>query len=365
MKTQLLYKLIFAFILIPAISCANNVHDKWNGKHTKEKTIKKEFSVSSDATLKVNNSYGNINITTYEGSTISIEVKIKTNGNNLEKVQKKLDDIDVEFNATSSMVSAKTKFSKNKSKSIWNWGKNNNVNMEINYIIKMPITNNVDLNNDYGSIDLDKLEGRAYISCDYGKITTKGLMASNNSISFDYSNNCYFEYINSGKINADYSGYTVGKTKNLDINADYTKSEIELAEDINYNCDYGSLKIGNANNVVGNGDYLTLRLGTIYKNVGIKADYGSIKIEKMAANAGNIDIESDYNGITIGYAPDYNFSFDIDLEYASLRDASDFEFTKKRIESSDKYYQGYHGNANSGNMIRIKSEYGSVTFKRN
>ncbi|WP_460218730.1 hypothetical protein [Psychroserpens sp. MEBiC05023] len=364
MKTQLLYKLLFAFILIPSLAFATS-HGKMKGKHTKEKTIKKEFDVSTNATLKVDNSYGNINITTYEGSTISFEVYIKVNGNDLDKVQDKLNDINVEFDASSTNVSAKTLFSKNKSNSWWNWGKNNKVNMEINYMIKMPITNNVDLSNDYGSIDLDKLEGHAKINCDYGKITTKELMADNNKITFDYTNNSYFEYIESGSINADYSGYTVGKTKTLDINADYTKSEIEVAEDINYNCDYGSLKIKNANSITGNGDYLTLRLGTIYKSVGIKADYGSIKIENMAANANDIEIESDYNGITIGYDPAYNFNFDIDLEYASLRDADNFEFTTRRIKSSDKYYQGYHGNPNSGNMIRIKSEYGSVTFKRN
>ncbi|WCO03042.1 hypothetical protein [Psychroserpens ponticola] len=363
MKTQLLYKLLFAFILIPTLTFGGN-SNKWSGEHTKEKTIKKEFQVSSNATLKVNNSYGNIDIITYEGSTISIEVHIKTNGNDLEKVQEKIDDIDIEFNASSTSVMAKTLFSKNKSKSWWNWGKNNNVNMSINYIIKLPITNNVDLNNDYGSITLDKLEGRAEINCDYGKITTKELMADHNDINFDYTNNAYFEYIKSGSINADYSGYTVGKAKSLDVNADYTKSEIELAENISYNCDYGSLKINNANNVNGNGDYLTLRLGTIYKNIDIKADYGSIKIGKMAANAGNVEIESDYCGITIGYDSGYAFDFDIDLEYASLRDADGFEFTKKRIESSDKYYQGYYRNSNSGNMIRIKSEYGSVTFKK-
>ncbi|WP_435412537.1 hypothetical protein [Psychroserpens mesophilus] len=363
MKTQLLFKLLFAFMLLPSMIMAGNT--SWSGKHTKEKTIKKDFSVTVDATLKVDNSYGNIDIVTYEGSTISIEVHIKTNGDDMEKVQDKINDIDVEFNASSSFVAAKTIFSKEKSKSWWNWGKNNNVNMSINYIIKLPITNNVDLSNDYGSITLDKLKGRADISCDYGKITTKELMADNNDIRFDYTNNSFFEYIKSGSINADYSGYTVGKAKSLTINADYTKSEVELAEDVSYNCDYGSLKINNANSVNGNGDYLTLRLGTIYKNVSVKADYGSIKIEKMTANAGDVDIESDYCGITIGYDSGYAFNFDIDLEYASLRDTDDFEFTKKRIESSDKYYQGYYGKPNSGNTIRIKTEYGSVTFKKN
>lgn len=363
MKTTLLYKLLFAFILIPTIGFATGTKE-FKGKHTREKTITKEYTVDADATLKVMNSYGNINISTYEGSTITFEVYIKTNGNDLEKVEKKLEDINVEFNASSNMVVAKTTFNKNKSKSWWNWGKSKKVNMEINYMIKMPITNNIDLSNDFGSIDLDKIEGRARISCDYGKITTKELMADNNDISFDYTNNCYFEYIKSGKITADYSSYSVGKAKGLEINADYSKSDIEIAENIDYNCDFGSLKIGKVNNVVGNGDYLTLRLGDVYKNVSIKADYGSIKINKMAANAGNIEIESDFNGITIGYDPAYNFDFDIDLEHTSLRNSEDFEFTNKRERSSKKYYQGYNGNSNSGNMIRIKSEYGSVTFKK-
>lgn len=364
MKSQLLYKAIFALLLIPTLVLGNNKTDL-NGAHTKEKVIKKEFTVNSNATLKVNNSYGNLNVMTYSGNKILIEVTIKTNSDNEEKAQDKLNEITVEFYSSSDLVSAKTIFDKNKSKSWWSWGKNNNVNMEINYLIKLPITNSVDLNNDYGSINLEKLEGRAVINCDYGKITTKELMADNNYISFDYTNNSYFEYIKSGKINADYSGFTVAKAKQLDINADYTKSNIKIAEDVNYNCDYGSFTVENVNNLTGNGDYLTLVIGDVYKNVQIRADYGSIKLGKMTANAGNATIESNYTGITIGYDANYNFKFDINLEYASLRDSDGFEFTKKRIESTDKYYQGYYGSSSSSNLIRINSDYGSVSFKRN
>ena len=361
MKTTLLYKTALILFLIPTIALASN--GNWKGKYTKEKTVKKEFTVNKDALLKVDNSYGNIDIVTYDGNTISIEVNIKTNSNNEDKAQKKLDEINIEFNGSSSLVEAKTKFGKNSS-SWWNWGNNNNVNMEINYIIKMPISNSVDLNNDYGSINLDKLEGRATISCDYGKITTKELMADNNSLNFDYTNNSYFEYIKSGKINADYSGYTVGKTKKLQVSADYTKSIIEVAEDVDYNCDYGSIHIEKANNVTGDGDYLTSRMGDIYKNVTIKADYGSIEIKQMASSAGNVNIESDYTGITIGYNSAYNFNFEIDLEYASLRDKDDLEMSKQRVESSKKYYSGYHGNSNSGNLVKINSDYGSVSLKK-
>lgn len=360
MKTKLHFLVIFFFL-----SHLTFAGTGWNGKHTKEKTIKREFTVHRDALLKISNSYGNINIITYSGNTVSIEVNIKTNGNSLDKVQEKLDNINVDFQASSTMVSAKTIFDKNKSGSWWNWGRSTNVNMEINYLVKLPISNSVDLSNDYGSINLDRLDGHAKINCDYGKITTKELMADNNLISFDYTNNSYFEYIKSGKINADYSGFTVAKTKNLDINADYTKSVVEIAENVNYTCDYGSVTVEKANNVKGNGDYLTARFGEIYKNIQIVADYGSIKIDRMTTNAGNVSIDSDYTGVTIGYDSGYQFKFDIQLDYASLRGAEDFQFIKKKVDSNDKYYQGYHGDANTNNHIKITSDYGSVTFKRN
>lgn len=365
MKTQLLYKTVFALLLIPSLMLGTNSHDKWGGKHTKEKKINKEYTVNSDALVKVDNSYGNIDVVTWSDNRVVIEVTITTNGNDEEKVQKKLDDIDVIFENSPNMVSAKTTFNKNRSNSWWKWNKNNKVNMKINYVIKMPITNQVDFNNDYGSINLDRLEGRATLNCDYGKITTKELMADNNSINFDYTHNSYFEYIKSGKINADYSDYVVAKAKDLEIVADYTKSKVEIAEDVDYNCDYGGITLNQVNSVKGNGDYLTVRLGDVYNNLDIKSDYGSIKIERMMANAGDVNIESDYAGIKIGYQSGYNFSFDIDLEYASLRDDDGLEITKKRIESSDKYYTGYHGSQNSGNMIRIRSDYGSVSFFRN
>jgi hypothetical protein len=359
MNLKIQFRLALITFLIPIISFANAI----GLKTEKERTIKKSFNVSAKATLKIDNSFGNIDIITWNENRIDFDITIKVTGNNAEKVQDKLDGINVEFNSSNDLVSAITKIKKNNN-SWWQWGKNSNLKFEINYIVKMPITNNVDLSNDYGTINLDKLEGVAKLSADYGRINTKELMADNNSISFDYSNNCYFEYIKSGKINADYSGFTVAKAKNIVLNADYTKSIIETAENVNYNCDYGSLKVDSINNFEGNGDYLTLRLGNVFKNVSINANYGSIKIDRLASKAKKIDIKSDYTGITIGYDADFNFDFDIDLDYGSLRESSEFNFINKDVDHSDKHYIGYFGSQNSGNLVKIMSDYGSVTFKK-
>ena len=58
-------------------------------------------------------------------------------------------------------------------------------------------------------------------------------------------------------------------------------------------------------------------------------------------------------------------NFDIDLEFASLRESDGFNFTNKEVDITDKKYNGYYGVKDSGNLVKIDSEYGSVSFKKN
>lgn len=364
MKRTVQFKSLITFLLIPLfVSALSSPNDK--GKYSKEKKINKEYSVSSNANLSIKNSYGNLDIITWNENRIVFEITITTSGNNQEKVEERINDITVEFEGSSSNVSARTKFGKGKSSSWWGNNKKNNVNISVNYIVKIPITNSVNLNNNYGNINLGKLEGQATINCDYGKITTKELMADDNILTFDYSSGCYFEYIKSGSINADYSGFTVGKTKILNINSDYTKSKIEIAEQVNYNSDYGSLNIEKANIINGNSDYVNLKFGSIYDKATIKAGYGSIKIEQLQSSLKALTIKTNYTGSKIGFHPDLNFDFDLDLSYANLSGDSDFNFTYKSVESTQKRYSGYYGNKGSGAKIIIKSNYGGLNFYKN
>ncbi|EDP95296.1 hypothetical protein U8527_15865 [Kordia algicida OT-1] len=362
MKT-LLYKLTLLAFLLPVLTFANNGKGKLKGKYTKEKTITKEYSVNDDALVKIKNSYGAIHMTAWDKNTVAIEVVIKTNGNSESKVKERLQQIDVDFNNSSSMVSAKTNFN-NGSKAWWKWNKRNNVSVTVNYTVKFPRGNELDLINDYGSIFVNKAENRVSLNCDYGSMEIGELLADNNSLNFDYTNDVTVAYMKSGRINADYSSFTLNKGGNIDLNADYTKSRFGTINNIQYNCDYNTLQIAQANNIQGAGDYLSLRLGTITGNVDLTADYGSIKISEMTDDAGNIKIESEYAGIKIGYQSGYHFNFEFDLEYASLKGDSSFTMNKKRVESSSKYYQGYYGDSNSSNNISINSEYGSVRFEK-
>ena len=355
-----LFKIFFIALLLPTIVFAGP--EKFKGKYTKEKTLKKEYTVNASAGLKIENSYGNIDIVTWNENRTSIVVTIKTNGNDENEVEKKLNDISVDFSGNESLVTAKTLF-KN-SKSTWSWfgSKSNNISMEINYVVKIPVTNSVNINNNYGTISINKLKGRAKIECDYGQLIIGELLADNNSLSFNYTNKSTIEFMKNGTINADYSGFTLGKADQIKLTANYTDSEILDIKSLNYNCDYGKVTINKSQDLIGRGDYLTSRIGTITGSADLNTNYGNITIEKLTSTAKNVSISADYTQVKLGFENNYNFNFLVNTSYSGFKGENTVNVTKSSKDGSDKMYSGYHGSSTTSNSININSSYGNVTF---
>ncbi|WP_108868395.1 hypothetical protein [Aquimarina aquimarini] len=363
MKT--LYYNIFFLIVFPTLVFANNGGPK--GKYSKEKTLKKEFSVNANALLEIDNNYGNLDITSWEKNQINIQVIIKVSGNDEEKVIKKLKSINVEFSHSSQKVTAETVFNKNEGSwwDKWTNGSNNNLSMKINYIIKVPVTNKVNLENNYGSITLDKIKGDATINCDYGQIIIGELLGNTNKIDIDYTNNSSISYIRNGKINADYSNFEIGNSNYIDLNADYTQSKFKSVKKLNYNCDYGGIRVENGDEITGNSDYLSSKFGSINKRLSIDSDYGSIRVNALQPSFENVTINTDYTSITIGYENDCNFDFMIENSYGGIKLDETINLQKKYVKDNKKNYQGYSGQSNTGKTINITSSYGGVKIKKN
>ena len=355
-----IYKIAFLFILVPLVSFGTR---ETKPKHEKSKTVKKEYSVSSDATVDINNKYGNVNIITWNKNKVEITVEITVKGNDLTTVEKKLRNIYIEFNANSNLVSAKTKF--DKSSSNWSfWGKSKNTSYKINYTVKMPKSNHVKVNNDYGNIMLNEIDGSVDINCDYGKIVLGDLNNSNNRINLDYSKGSSINFMKAGYVNADYSKLIIDKTDKVKINSDYSTITVETANKVTYNADYGNINVDDVEEITGNSDYVSIRLGTVRKNLKIKADYGSIKINELAKGFDRAEISGQYAGITIGVKRNNTFKFTADLQYARLRyNENNVDMHKSIQKSSKRYYEGTYGNGNSTSVLIIKSQYGSVNFK--
>ncbi len=332
------------------------------GSDNLTKKIHKEIQVSKDALIEIDNSYGDLNITSWDQDKVVIDVLITVKGENSKKTQKELNNIDVSFLLSPEKVMAETKIDMGWSFGwfYFGYGSFNSEKYRIDYNIKLPKTSSVNLTNDYGTIRLNSLEGKANISCDYGQLIIGELMADNNILEFHNTSNSSIEYIKGGTIKADFSGFTLEKAEDIYLIADYTSSNIVEVTNLNYNCDYGNITIDNVTNLEGEGDYITHRIGNVSGSLEIDADYGSIKIDRIKSSAKNVCIEADYTDIIIGYENDYSFNFNINLQYGSFNADDELTIRKTDVQNSSKKYLGFHGTENSGNTVNINSDYGGV-----
>lgn len=355
-----LFKTCIIAVLLPMMAFAGP--ETFKGKYTKEKTLKKEYTVNANAGLKIENSYGNINIVTWNENRTSIVVTIKTNGDDENDVQNKLNDITVDFSASSSLVTAITNFSNDKSSWSWFGNKNKNISMEINYLIKIPVTNSVNLDNNYGAISINKLQGNAKINCDYGQLILGELLGDNNTLSFDYTDKSSIQFMKNGTINADYSGFTLGKAEEINLNADYTNSEILEVKSLNYTCDYGKITIKKTQDLMGRGSYITSKIGIVTGSANLNSSYGDITIDRLTSTAKNVSITGDYTQIKLGFESGFNFNFLVNTSYSGFNGENTVTVKKTSKDGSDKMYSGYHGSQSTSNNININSNYGNVTF---
>ncbi|GAB1309599.1 hypothetical protein KH5_22820 [Urechidicola sp. KH5] len=347
------YKILFLFLLLPTIAVANS----WRGKHTKTKTITKEFNVSANADVILDNRYGSIDITTWNQNKVALEIKVKTNSNNEQKAQDRLDDIQILVSGSNSEVSAKTQIGKNNNS--WGWFKgNNSVNIDIEYIVKMPKSNNLDVDMDYGDVMISDVDGEVSVNLDYGKLIAGNLPNNGNSINLDYSRGSSVETMGNVTINIDYSSIDITSAGDVDLNTDYSDTSIDNASNVKFNSDYGSIKLGIVNSFEGSSDYVALKADKILENLVVDADYGSLKIGELGPNFKKVSVTTDYLGVKLGVPASSSFKYQLESKYGGISVPDGVNNIKQIEKSTSKYFEGDY-NGSNGN-IYIKTSYGSI-----
>ena len=348
------YKLYIFLLLLPLLGHSNYLEAAF----VKTKNIKKAYYVNLDAGINIDNSYGNITVTTWDEDKIELDINIKVSGSNEVWVNQRINEIDVDINALKHLVSAKTILGNTNYKA-----KGNNNSFEINYSIKIPKKGNVTIRNKYGAISTNDLWATTDLYCKYGKITTGKLYGGKNTILIEYCPGSTIEYINYGAITARYSGLRVESLSRIDLVSDYTDVTILEGDNIKYTSKYGNLEVNNVKSIEGTANYMTLKFGEINGQLKLNAKYCEINIDSLNARMNDLSIISGYSNIKIGYNAAYAFDFDIAVRYANFKHENNLVFSNREETNFSKTFQGYHLKKGINNFI-IKSDYGNINLTK-
>lgn len=345
------YNLLILFILIPLLGFSND-----DNYISKQKNIKKTYIVNSNAGIDITNKYGNITVSTWDEDKIDLDITIKVTGGNESWVNEKLNSIDVDITALKSLVSAVTNIGSSSFKS-----KGSSNSFEINYVIKIPKNGSVKLENRYGNITTLNLESTTDISCKYGKINLGRLNGSSNTIHIEYCQNSNIDYIKNSNIEARYSNLKINESGNINLDANYSDLTVGESQNIKYDCNYGTFKFQKVNSFNGSGNYLTIQISELSSNLTSDITYSKLSVGIINDKGGNVNINSGYSDVSLGYSLNYAFDFDIATRYGSIKTGDDLEISVSESKSSSKNISGYHKRKGQ-NKIQITSNYGNVSL---
>jgi hypothetical protein len=322
------------------------------------KNIKKEFSVNSDALLNVKNKYGKIHCNNWEKMAVSIEVTITVEAGNEQKAQRIFDHISIDISGSNAMVKAETSISEN-----WS-GKDDSQNFSIDYDIYMPKSLEVALDNKFGDIYIDQVDGPLTIDLGYGNMEANRIQNTSNTLSIKFSN-AVIKYMKSGEVELKYSELTLAESGSLKLDTKFSTMTVELMDVASIISQYDTYNIGKVNLLNIDTEFSDIEIETLNVHGEIESQYGDVVIDYIPSSFNDIIINNSFGDVQLTFSRDANYLVDAKVKFGSLeypRDLSKITATEENYTNTT--YKGYVGSqSDPRSVVKIESSNASVILK--
>jgi hypothetical protein len=282
----------------------------------RRRAINKSYAnITPDDKLEIENSFGNVVVSTWDKNEITVDIEIVANAATDQKAQDIMDEIEVRDIHDGNIISFKTKVGdihnndNHKHKS----GNDDDRAFYIDYIIHMPANNRLALENSFGKTTVPDLVGEVSLISKFGSLTA-------------------------------------GKLTNVD----------------NIDVEFGKAWIGDINN--GRVVFKFNKESTIGKvngNVKISSEFSQRVQFNVGSDIKELNVFESYSGVRMIVAKSLSAEFDVHTSFGSFHNDSEFSIHEER-EGSDNdmgphFDKDYTGKAGDGKArIKIKSSFGTV-----
>jgi len=332
------------------------------------KDLKKEYQVTSSASLVLDNRYGSINIKDWDRNIVSIEVVISVENPRQETAQRYLDYINVEFSESDGVITARTTIDERYGRAGTRTIVFNDENkLSIDYTVNMPRNLKVSISQRYGDVFINELSGEMSLNVRYGNLTVNKLTRGNVSplaaINLAYSKGSVAE---AGWLNLDlkYSEIKIDKAQALVIVSKYSRINVDRSSSVVANSRYDRYALGTLNNFVINGGYTNVNVETVRNRIEIESRYGGVRIDNVPAGFGRISITSSYTNVTVGIASAASYQLTGKVAYGNIRYPSTGR-VNRTAGSTETNVNGFVGSdEKTASEVVVNARYGNVNLVR-
>ena len=387
--------------MVTSSARTNNRLDEDRSDADKVKTISRTFPADQNDKINLSNQFGSMTIKVWDKREVKIDVAIRASSGNDNEAQKLIDAVNISVGKNGDMISCKTNIDEERNH--W-WGRDKKREVKVDYVVYLPATNALMLSQEYGSVNIGDFAGPLLAKVEYGDFNATSLSNANNSISVEYGKtnigslnkatikqeygagliigtagelNLRAEYasvtINTIKgdaiIRQEYgSGLKIGVVNNLNLDVQYANVNIAAIKgNATINQEYNSLSIGSVGRLILKSEYAGVTIGNLRGDANFKMSYNNLNVTTIGVGCRKIILDAEYVNVVLAFADGYNADFTLQKEYGGFKYGANVKayLTGKNNDDDDSSSKNYSGKIGSGGgaNIRMRTEYGSVTFR--
>ena len=307
-----LFSVAASLFLLQQNLIAQNDNDNDNKKEkdkkyefVKNKSVNKSYNVSSSDKLQIENSFGKVEVHTWNKNEVKVDVTIEVSANTAAFAQKVIDGISVDDSKNGGDISFKTS-----NKGVNN-SKDEKSTMKVNYEISMPASNPLSISNSFGSTVVPDFKGEITLLSKFGSLTTG----------------------------------TLSNVKSIDV-------------------EFGSAKIESANGPV-TIKYSSGEIDKLVGNIKLDIEFSSVIKINIDNSLTGLDAKVSYSTVNFRPAGDLSASYNISTSFGSFKNRTNTKFDgdDDKDDKGPKFDHNYEGKSGSGAVpVKIKSSFGKVVL---
>lgn len=340
-------------------------------QYSETREFRRAFKVNPQMKVEIINKYGKIDIKTWAKDSVAVEVSMTVEENRESKIEKSFDNIDFNFSNTPNYLMIETITDKNRSvlgSELLNFKETllqSSSSIEINYVVWMPSTYNLKVENKFGDISLDDYEGIAEIDLSNGKLKAQNL-TKKTTLTLDFAG-ATINSLPDGIINSNYSDVLIKTSGQLDISTKSSEIEINENNRLTINSRRDKFIVRQTENIEADASFSDFRISSLTNMASLRLNYGDLEIEKVEAGFNDLLLTSSSTDININFSPESTFNFELTESKTDVDMEEAFVVTERdEIDSSEQTnnIQGHYGDVTDGKeKLQINSTSGSISLR--
>gem|GEM_PF-6189885 len=316
--------------------------------------------MGTDPLVELDNRFGDITIGTWDENAVSLEAKVLVEGMVEQLVIDQIKLITVDIKGSRDAVSMTTEIENIKQ---GKWNSNKKIEYRIDYSVNMPASARLDLENKYGDVLLESINGTCKIKVNYGALHAENLTSRLNKIELNYARGSDIENMDFGKVILSYSDLEIDNAQSIEVQAKYSDLEIDNIESMTYFGRYDKLDIKHVTEATINSKYSTVKIDEVGTQLLADIEYSNLIVDHVKPGFEKVQVQNSYGPVNIGFNSEASFAFTTSGKYCGVACPEKATYTNKTKDSKGLLYEGYVGNGTSESLVDVESSYGSVKLK--